>query len=117
MLVRKKLPADVKFRFYTIILLSNNEGVVIAPIHMHYMLNLKCQQHGSPSLSQSDQELDINVITYADVVKKGKDVSQYEVQNEDVALEIALKQQWQRFVTCLLLIHTKFQICSAYFRT
>ena len=46
----------------------------------------------SPSLSESDQELDINVITYADVVKKGKDVSQYQVQNEDVALEIALKQ-------------------------
>ena len=36
----------------------------------------------SPSLSESDQELDINVITYADVVKKGKDVSQYQVQNE-----------------------------------
>ena len=46
----------------------------------------------SPSLSESDQELDINVIIYEDVVKKGKDVSQYRVQNEDVALEIALKQ-------------------------
>ena len=46
----------------------------------------------SPSLSESDQEVDINVITYADVVKKGKDVSQYQVQNEDVALEIAIKQ-------------------------
>ena len=46
----------------------------------------------SPSLSESDQELDINVITYADVVKKGNDVSQYQVQNEDAALEIALKQ-------------------------
>ena len=41
---------------------------------------------------ESDQELDINVITYADVVKKGKDISQYQVQNEDVALEIALKR-------------------------
>ena len=46
----------------------------------------------SPSHSESDQELDINFTTYADVVKKGKDISQYQVQNEDVALDIALKQ-------------------------
>ena len=46
----------------------------------------------SPSLSESDQELAINVMTYADVVKKGKDVSQSQVQSEDVVLEIALKQ-------------------------
>ena len=42
----------------------------------------------SPRHSESDQELDINFTTYADVVKKGKD----QVQNEDVALDIALKQ-------------------------
>ena len=63
----------------------------------------------SPSHSESDQELDINFTTYADVVKKGKDISQYQVQNEDVALDIALKQSMAK--VCLLLIHTKFQIC------
>ena len=46
----------------------------------------------SPSLSGSDTELNINVTTYADAVKKSKDLSQNQVQNEDVALQIALKQ-------------------------
>jgi len=73
---------------------SNNEGVALP--HSHYVLNSKCQQVNnmeSPSLSGSDTESNINVTTtYADVVKKSNDLSHYQVQNEDVALQIALKQ-------------------------
>ena len=56
-----------------------------------------------------DSESDTNV-TYADVVEKEKDISQYQIEDENAALKIALEQSMAKVYCCLLLIHTKCQV-------
>ena len=62
---------------------------MIAPFIAHAKLNMEAS-----SLSVAcdmDTESDTNV-THADVFKKEKDISQYQVEDENAALKIALEQ-------------------------
>ena len=59
-----------------------------------------------------DSESDTNV-TYADPVKKEKATPQYQVEDENTAPKIVLEQSMAKVYCCLLLIHTKCQVCQS----
>ena len=83
---------------------------MIAPFTAHVKLNMEASSLSVIACdvySESDTK-----VTYADVVKKVKDIPQYQVEDENAALNIALEQSMAKVYRCLLLIHHKMPSLS-----